>query len=406
MSVVFEARHAELGKRVAVKVMHRALCEPDGASVKRLLREGRAATAIHHPNVVSVLDVGVEGDTPYLVMELLEGEDLSQRLAREAPLSVEASLDVVLPLLAGVIAVHEAGIVHGDLKPSNVFLARRHRRVEPVLVDFGISKPIAPSPHTSATGSRRAPGTLNYMASELARGAGRADPKSDQYALAVILYECLTGGTPFWGADDYELLCAIVTGAVVPPSTLHPEVPTGLDAVVLRALERDPAARFPDVRALAAALLPFAPETTRRAFELEFADAATMETFTRTAPSLRPPSRPGPRVLVSSLLGIAAAAGLVGASWSTRAPPPASAPSAPAVRAPSPDLRASPSAVASASPTRDTPPESPPAAPEPRPPRHAPSARPAPSAHPARAPHPSAPPVERGSNDVPILEVP
>src|SRR5580704_2572342 len=184
---VFEARHVELHKRVALKVTHSILVA-DERSIERVLREGRAATAIDHPHVVDVVDVGVEHRRPYLVMELLEGEDLASHLARRGPLSIEETADLLLPIVSGVCAVHRAGIVHRDLKPSNILLARRHSGVEPVVVDFGISKWAEPGSEP-ATSSQRAAGTVPYMSPEHIRGSVEVTPKCDQYALGIILYE-------------------------------------------------------------------------------------------------------------------------------------------------------------------------------------------------------------------------
>jgi serine/threonine-protein kinase len=273
MADVFEARHAELGKRVAVKILRSPLgrVAADSDAARRVLREGRAATAVHHPNVVAMLDLGFQDGIAYLVMELLEGEDLSVRLAREGPLPVDQIADLFLPVTSGMAAAHAAGVIHRDLKPSNIFLARRHHGVEPVVVDFGISKSsdkllVAGSSQTGHTGA----GTLPYMAPEQVRGSRDVTARCDQYALGVILYECATGGTPFWSEDRYDLLHAIMTAPVVPPTELNPRIDPSLDAIVLRALARDPEARFPNVVALGAALWPLASGRARAKWAEEF----------------------------------------------------------------------------------------------------------------------------------------
>jgi serine/threonine-protein kinase len=268
MAEVFEARHADLGKRVALKVVHPAIATDDRA-VRAILREGRAAAAVHHPHVVEVLDVGTREGTPYLVMEFLDGEDLGDLLRREGPLSPERIAELLLPVVSGMIAAHAAGIVHRDLKPSNIFLARRHRGTEPVVIDFGISRGYGPQ-HSQGTSSRLVAGTAPYMAPEQLRDTAEASPKSDQYAIGVVLYECATGGTPFWDEDLYELLHAIMTAPVVAPSALNPHLPAAFDALVLRALSRDPGERFPDLAALGAALLSFAAPETRSRWAAEF----------------------------------------------------------------------------------------------------------------------------------------
>jgi serine/threonine-protein kinase len=266
MAHVFEARHTELGKSVAVKILHSPIVGL--AAVRRVLREGRAAAAVRHPNVVEVIDVGVQDGTPYLVMELLEGEDLAVHLERTGPLAPRQVADLLLPVISGVAAAHAADVIHRDLKPRNIFLARRHRSIEPVVVDFGISKIVGQDP--SATSSGVGAGTVEYMSPEQVRGSRELTPQSDQYALGIILYECATGDTPFADEDRYELLHAIMTADVVPPSELNPTIVPAFDTVVLRAIARDPDERFPNVRALGSALLPFAGEEARRRWAIEF----------------------------------------------------------------------------------------------------------------------------------------
>lgn len=306
MGAVFEAEHVDLGKRVAIKVMHAA----DEGAARRLVREGRAAAAIHHPHVVRVDDVGTDLGRPYLVMELLEGEDLAQRLRREGPLGPDESVRLLLPVLSGLAAVHDAGIVHRDVKPSNIFLAKRLEGIAPVVVDFGISK--VPSRRTEpATSSRSVGGTPQYMAPEQLRGSAEVTSLSDQYALAIVLYECVTGGTPFWNEDYYELLHSIMTGSAVGPSELNPAVPAALDALILRALARDPQARFPNIRAFAAALLPFAGSQVASAWIREFAeDGGDVEcSLTRKVLVRREhrPARPGVWVVAAAVAALALA---------------------------------------------------------------------------------------------------
>jgi tRNA A-37 threonylcarbamoyl transferase component Bud32 len=261
MGELLEGRHVDLGTRVAIKVVH-ADVTLDEAAARRVLREGRATAAIRHPHVVTVLDVGDELGRPFLVMELLEGEDLAQRLAKGGLLSAQEAADLLLPVASALAAAHAAGVVHRDLKPSNVFLARRHDRVDPVVVDFGISK--SPRLGAETTSSQCMAGTPQYMAPERFRVPHDATSLSDQYALGILLYECVTGGTPFSHEHYYDLLQSIMTAPIVAPSELNPQVPKALDSVVLRALARDPKARFSSVRGLGAALLPFASVQARR----------------------------------------------------------------------------------------------------------------------------------------------
>jgi eukaryotic-like serine/threonine-protein kinase len=271
MGEVYAARHVDLGTQAAVKIIYGAVAA-DPTAADRVLREGRATAAIRHPNVVSVLDVGTEQGTPYLVMELLESDNLAHRLECEGPCGPEEASDLLLPIFAGVAAAHDAGVVHRDLKPSNVLLARRRDSLEPVVVDFGLSAWVDGVPDPRSTSSVVA-GTPRYMAPERLRGTHRADPRCDQYSLGVLAYECLTGGTPFWSEDRYELIHSIMTADVVAPSTLNPQVPPELDAIVLRAMARDPEARFPTVRSLGALLLAFASVQVRQRYRPEFASS-------------------------------------------------------------------------------------------------------------------------------------
>ena len=408
MAEIFEARHVDLETRVAIKVIHPSLAAGDGA-IDRVLREGRAAAAIHHPHVVRVLDVGAEERVPYLVMELLEGEDLASRIARGGPLAVEDIVELLLPVLSGVCAAHRAGIIHRDLKPSNIFLAQRHRGIEPVVVDFGISKVILPT-KAPAPSSRVIAGTVQYMAPEQVRGSARASPKSDQYALGVILFECATGGAPFWDEDHYELLHSIMTAPIVPPSEINPRIPKAFDAVVLRALTRDPEARFDSVAALGGALLRFAREEVRQKWSEEFGPHATAVAELGSARKWR-------RSSVVGLLAILALAGVLGGAWTLRRPPLAHAEAEKVQTADVPPLA---TVTPAAAPLALAPGFVPPAAPPtPSPPLTAASTSPravavkAPANLPvveagARrrppAPHAPAPALERGSANIPIVE--
>jgi serine/threonine-protein kinase len=265
MATVFEAEEERLGQRVAVKVLHKHLLARAGAT-ERFLREGRAVARIRHPHVVQVLGVGPD-EMPYLAMELLDGEDLGARLERAGRLEVRAALDVVLPTLAGIAAAHDAGVIHRDLKPSNIFLSRLAGRQWPKVVDFGISKVVTAE---ELTASDAVLGTVAYMAPEQARSVRGASFSSDQYSMAVVLYECVAGALPFSGAGVFDLVQAIMTAPVVAPSQVAPDVPAALDAIILRAMDRDPEKRFASIRAFASALLPFASESAQHAYAGEF----------------------------------------------------------------------------------------------------------------------------------------
>jgi eukaryotic-like serine/threonine-protein kinase len=270
MARVFEGRHDALGSRVALKVMQPALAaQPMAAG--RFLREAKAASQIRHPNVAEVFDIGTENGLPFIVMEFLEGSNLAALLGEKGPLTVTGIVDVFLPVISAVATAHAAGIIHRDLKPANLMITRRPPfAVHPFVLDFGISKITSEELESTFTRSESLLGTVQYMAPELTKGAKFASPASDQYALGVMLYECATGQRPFAGASHYEVMHAIVTAPVVPPSRLRPALPREFDAIVERAMHRDATKRFPSVEALGSALLSFGDRTAWALWEREF----------------------------------------------------------------------------------------------------------------------------------------
>ncbi len=260
MGVVYQATHMEIGRAVALKVLKADLAEGTRART-RFLREAAAASKIDHPNVVKVTDYGAEGAVPYLVMELLRGEDLSTLLRRHRRgLPVTEAANILLAVCAAVFTAHQARVIHRDLKPRNIFLARTKMfEMGPKILDFGISKLEGDdgAPLSSLTDPGYLLGTPHYLSPE--QVAGRpADARSDQFALGVVLYECLTGQRPHHGYETAQVLARIRQGAVSPPRRLRPDLPGSLEAAVLRAMALEPEARFPSVHALGAAMLPFA----------------------------------------------------------------------------------------------------------------------------------------------------
>ncbi len=405
MGVVYEARHRTLGRRVAIKVLHASDPTLPGAELRaeRFLREGRAAASVQHSHVVDVFDFGVDEGVPFLVMELVEGETLAQRLSRERRLSPNSLVELLLPVLSAVAELHAAGIVHRDLKPANILLARgRSGECCPKVADFGVSR--IDDGSAPVTDSHAVLGTYSYMAPEQGRASRSATEKSDQYALGVILYECSTGTKPFV-ADSYRMSSsiAIMHAPVVPPSVKNGALSSAFDAVVLRAMSRDPGARFACVEELAEALLPFAKDATASRWATEF-----------RAPSLRDPSpstapvsstrmlvaRDATRSRRNFLIGGSIAMLLIAATVVARPHAPlTSAPRPVAAASPAPPLPASaPSPVTASTPsivvTMSTAPH---AAAAPRP---MPAA--SPSAYHVVAPRPSAPSM--GENGSPSLD--
>ncbi len=288
MGAVYEAMHGDLQKRVALKTLHPEIAR-DPVMRQRFLQEGRAASSIRHPHVVDVSDFGVEGATAYLVMEYLEGESLASRMQREGAMDPAAVVDVLIPVIAAVSAAHAEAVVHRDLKPENIFLAlTRDGMVVPKVLDFGISKVADAKRVHSRTASSALLGTPHYMSPEQTQGAKNVDARSDQYSLGVILYECVTGRLPFDGESLYALMHAIVSAPVAPPSAHASALPQGFEAIVVRAMERDPERRFASVRDLGRELLTFAGPETRLVWDRVFGASSLVP----AAPPVAAPARP------------------------------------------------------------------------------------------------------------------
>lgn len=259
MGSVFEAVHERLQKRVAVKTLHDAVAR-DADAVARFVREGRAASRIRHPHVVDVTDVGVEEGTPFLVMELLEGESLASLLARSGPLPGWMIADVTLAVADALAAAHAAGIVHRDLKPENVFLSRspsqsQQGEVHPIVLDFGISW-IADEVRLTKTAHFM--GTPYYMSPEQAQSARSVDARSDQFSLGLVLFELTTGRRALAGSSVLEIVHKVSSEGAPRLSQLRADLPPAFTAVVDRMTARRPEDRFPSMRDVGSALLPFA----------------------------------------------------------------------------------------------------------------------------------------------------
>ncbi|MEZ4408449.1 MAG: protein kinase [Polyangiales bacterium] len=286
MGEVYEATHATLGKRVALKVLRPEVAQ-NPKVLARFQREGAAVARVEHPNVVDIFDVGVERDVAFLVMEFLEGEDLGAMLRREGALEVSRAVDILLPVLAAVAAAHAEGVIHRDLKPANVFLATTKLGVvTPKVLDFGVSKILDGPSFQNITGPTTLLGTPYYLPPELARGARNADPRSDQYALGVILYQCLTDRRPFAGATLYDTLRAIVHGEYEPAHVVRPSLPREVADAVARALSREPERRFASVLEFGSALIPFASRGVRALWGRVFGLTADIFSEVATRPEI------------------------------------------------------------------------------------------------------------------------
>src|SRR4051812_24868548 len=271
MGVVYEAIHLELKKRVALKTLHPEYAQVPVAQA-RFVREGEAASRIRHPHVVDVTDLGTHEGVPYLVMEFLEGMDLGAYLTLKERLPIAETLDLMLPVVAAVAAGHDEGVVHRDLKPHNIFLSRsRHADMHPKVLDFGVSKVADPlTGESNLTATSAMMGTVAYMSPEQAMGAKLVDGRSDQYALALILYECVTGRRAHEGDNTLAVLRQIGDGAIEPPSSYASEVPPAFEAVLMKALSLDPRDRYESMYAFGRALLPFATPRSAAAWQAAF----------------------------------------------------------------------------------------------------------------------------------------
>src|SRR5262245_4220447 len=234
-----------LGRAVAVKILRPDLA--GRADVRRRFDvESRAAGRLVHPNVVTVLDYGVDAGVPFLVMERLPGRTLNDEIAR-GPLSCTRALEVAHDVLAALDAAHRSGVVHRDVKPGNVLLADDGRAK---VADFGIAKIMEAD---EATATHELIATLAYVAPERPPGKA-ASPRSDVASTGVLLYEALTGTKPFPATSAAEQIRAIERGAHVPLQVQREDVPAEVADAVERAIARDPAQRFPSAAAMAAAL--------------------------------------------------------------------------------------------------------------------------------------------------------
>ena len=259
MGIVLRATHMDLGCPVAIKVMRPELAQNEEA-VNRLLVEARAAASIRSEHVARVLDVGrLESGAPFLVLEYLEGRDLAQILGKVGHLASHVAVDFVLQACQALCEAHGAGVIHRDLKPENLFLSHRADGTPVIKVlDFGISKRVT---REGREGARTNPsellGSPLYMAPEQMRGSADIDARADIWSLGVVLYELCTGQSPFFG-ESMPAICARVIG-IEPdaPRSLQPNLPSGLEGIILRCLRKDREARPANIAELATALAAY-----------------------------------------------------------------------------------------------------------------------------------------------------
>ncbi|MBI5516000.1 MAG: serine/threonine protein kinase [Deltaproteobacteria bacterium] len=357
MGTLYEARHLWTGQTVAVKLIHVDFVG-EASFESRFLREAQAAARVQHPNVVRVLDMGRDepSDRLYIVLEYLQGQDLEQILARKRSLPMADAVELLVPVMAGLIAVHRSGVVHRDIKPDNIFLARSQSgAVTPKLVDFGAVKILHGTadlrhptwrwrsgeglrPTARVTQRGRPFGTPAYMSPEQTLGDSGIDPQTDVWAMGVVLYQCLSGRLPFpfdprSDPDFVDLFRRIRADAPPRLDRIAPQVPKAVGKCVHRALEKDRGRRYQNVQNLLGDLLDCDAVPLRQRWRT----SPMLVHWSRELPDLVPASIPARGPDDAHLVLAASGAPLVPEAIKPAASLPAlaaKAPSAPAARAP------------------------------------------------------------------------
>src|SRR5688572_2399070 len=256
MGQIWRAEHLVLKATVAVKLVDRQAM-PDDETFARFIREAQAAAAIRSPHVVQILDYGTDEKMPFMVMELLEGETLAQRLRRDKRLPAAETARVITHIARAVGRAHEEGIVHRDLKPENVFLVENDDEEVAKVLDFGVAKIESAKLGDGDEGTRTRTGSIlgtpYYMSPEQAQGNKTVDFRSDLWSIAVIAFECLTGRRPFYSDGLGDLVLAICIREIPVPSRVAP-VPLGFDGWFKKGVDREPDRRFQSARELVDAL--------------------------------------------------------------------------------------------------------------------------------------------------------
>lgn len=291
MGSVWIGRHVGLDLPVAVKFMSSSSVD----LLARFQREARAAAQIRSSNVVKIHDFGVDRGTPYIVMELLEGEDLAGLLRRKGRLSLKEAEAILIPVARGLDRAHEARLVHRDLKPENIFLAKEGDEIVPKILDFGVAKSLAAEESAKEVTEEGAVlGTPYYMSPEQARARGDIDHRADLWSLGVILFRMITGVRPFQGQALGDVLLKICADPIPSATSIEPSLPPDLNPFFDRALARDREARFQSGRDLAKAFStiaqaheqqPVDPIAAARAFDGLFDASGARGPLTTTTQS-------------------------------------------------------------------------------------------------------------------------
>jgi serine/threonine protein kinase len=263
MGAVYEAENLRIRRRVAIKILHPQIAQK-ADTLRRFEREAQAAGRIGSKHIIEVLDLGELSDgSRFMVMEFLDGTTLDQRIRSKGRLTPEDATPIIAQLLEGLGAAHEAGIIHRDLKPANIFLTSNRGAVDFVkILDFGVSKFNVLNEEMSMTSTGAVLGTPYYMSPEQAKGSRQVDPRSDLYAVGVILYECITGQVPFSAETFNELIFRIVLESPPPVESFVPNLDSAFTALIHKAMAREANERFQTAAEFRMAILKWAEAAT------------------------------------------------------------------------------------------------------------------------------------------------
>jgi serine/threonine-protein kinase len=274
MGVVCAGTHVLLGTPVAIKLISSEL-KDDAEAIVRFMNEARAAAALKGEHIARVFDVGqLESGEPYLVMEQLEGLGLDQYLLGQGPLPASEAVAIALQVCEGLAEAHAAALVHRDIKPGNLFLARRpDGQFSVKIIDFGIAKQPVSAQTPALTNPGKSLGSPWYMSPEQMLTPASVDQRADLWSIGVLLFELLTGQLPFTGESVPQVCALVLTATPAKPSELRSGIPPELDAIVLRCLEKEANDRFASVDELATALRPLAAPQPEAAPPLELSSS-------------------------------------------------------------------------------------------------------------------------------------